>query len=269
MSSTAGPSPRYAIRDAVEDLPLAVAADVHDFFVGGHVSGPAAAADLDEWTFTVSGFTPVPPLPPLGGGDAGSASLGYIKIQVLGGDGVPLGGYTAWDAELTRIGPDLHRLTCATAILPDRDAESVWELWRSGGPARTNLWTEVPVGRREGWLQVVALNAFATGSANNVASPVGEIELDGSNIVDMASLYLAFGEAVNGPGGYFGWNLDALRDCLDGGWGATAKPKIRWRDFAVAQRNLTETRETLNGVESVLDIALSVIRRSGADLDLR
>lgn len=30
----------------------------------------------------------------------------------------------------------------------------------------------------------------------------------------------SIGEAINGPGGYFGWNLDALHDCLRGGFGA-------------------------------------------------
>ncbi|WP_330479236.1 barstar family protein [Streptomyces platensis] len=45
--------------------------------------------------------------------------------------------------------------------------------------------------------------------------------LDGRHIVDRDSFSCAIGEAINGPGGYFGWNFDALDDCLRGGWGAT------------------------------------------------
>ncbi|MGR7001821.1 barstar family protein [Yinghuangia aomiensis] len=33
---------------------------------------------------------------------------------------------------------------------------------------------------------------------------------------------MALGETVNGPGGYFGGNLDALDDCLGGTFGYTA-----------------------------------------------
>lgn len=44
--------------------------------------------------------------------------------------------------------------------------------------------------------------------------------LDGSFIDDIPSLYLALGEAINGPGGYFGACLDSLSDCLCGGFSA-------------------------------------------------
>ena len=37
------------------------------------------------------------------------------------------------------------------------------------------------------------------------------------------------GEVVNGPGGYFGSNLDAFADCLCGGFGTPDEPyAIRW-----------------------------------------
>ncbi len=44
-------------------------------------------------------------------------------------------------------------------------------------------------------------------------------ELDGSAINNPDDLYRLLGEAVNGPGGYFGANLDSLNDCLGGGFG--------------------------------------------------
>ncbi|MFD9242801.1 barstar family protein [Streptomyces sp. NPDC059556] len=42
------------------------------------------------------------------------------------------------------------------------------------------------------------------------------------------------GEAVNGPGGYFGWNLDALDDCFFGGWGAAPAFTLFWGSSAEA-----------------------------------
>ncbi|MFE0701069.1 barstar family protein [Streptomyces sp. NPDC058872] len=54
-------------------------------------------------------------------------------------------------------------------------------------------------------------------------APAGQVfTLGGRHIVDRDAFYCAIGEVVNGPGGYFGWNPDALDDCLRGGWGATA-----------------------------------------------
>lgn len=40
--------------------------------------------------------------------------------------------------------------------------------------------------------------------------------------------YCAMGEAVNGPGGYFGATLDGLHDCLRGGSGITAPFDLVW-----------------------------------------
>ncbi|MFH8618151.1 barstar family protein [Streptomyces sp. NPDC017979] len=43
--------------------------------------------------------------------------------------------------------------------------------------------------------------------------------IDGSTIAGLPDFWRAIGEAVNGPGGYFGSNFDALADCLGGGYG--------------------------------------------------
>jgi hypothetical protein len=54
-------------------------------------------------------------------------------------------------------------------------------------------------------------------------------------------LYCAIGEAVNGPGGYFGWNLDAVNDCFRGRWGAAPGCTIYWDHSRIARESLTET----------------------------
>ncbi|GAB3130917.1 barstar family protein [Tsukamurella serpentis] len=43
--------------------------------------------------------------------------------------------------------------------------------------------------------------------------------VDGRRVADADGFYTELGRAVNGTGGYFGSNLDALVDCLRGGFG--------------------------------------------------
>ena len=43
--------------------------------------------------------------------------------------------------------------------------------------------------------------------------------IDGRKIKSAKDFYREIGRAVNGRGGYFGRNLDALADCLRGGFG--------------------------------------------------
>ena len=67
--------------------------------------------------------------------------------------------------------------------------------------------------------------------------PPGRVShLDGTHVTDEVAFYLALGEAINGPGGYFGWNLDALSDCLSGGFGARSPFRLMWNDSHVARR---------------------------------
>lgn len=64
-----------------------------------------------------------------------------------------------------------------------------------------------------------------------------EFQLDGARAVDRAGLYAALGEAVNGPGGYYGRNLDALADCLRGGFGPVPPFTLVWHRAEVARHS--------------------------------
>lgn len=59
------------------------------------------------------------------------------------------------------------------------------------------------------------------------------VVVDGRFATDVAGMYLAIGEAVNGPGGYFGASPDALADCLCGGFGATVPFTMKWTSVDV------------------------------------
>ncbi|GGF15894.1 barstar family protein [Williamsia phyllosphaerae] len=65
-------------------------------------------------------------------------------------------------------------------------------------------------------------------------------EIDGSAISSAADFYAEIGRAVNGPGGYFGSNLDALADCLRGGFGTPESGDFEfvWRDSATTRAQL-------------------------------
>jgi RNAse (barnase) inhibitor barstar len=64
--------------------------------------------------------------------------------------------------------------------------------------------------------------------------------VDGGLVGSLEDFWRVMGEAVNGPGGYFGQNLDAFNDCLSGGFGTPDDGGfvVEWRDHEVSRRNL-------------------------------
>ncbi len=86
--------------------------------------------------------------------------------------------------------------------------------------------------------------------------------VDGSRIDSRLDLFAELGRAVNGPDGYFGSNLDALADCLRGGFGTPEDEEFRFvlDDAAHAEAALSE--RTWNGL-------LAVFEESGVELELR
>lgn len=64
--------------------------------------------------------------------------------------------------------------------------------------------------------------------------------LDGRQIRTLEDFWRVIGEAINGPGGYFGRNLDAFADCLSGGFGAPDDDDyvVEWRDHQVSRQHL-------------------------------
>ena len=64
--------------------------------------------------------------------------------------------------------------------------------------------------------------------------------IDGRKIKSINDFYRQIGFSVNGPGGYFGRNLDALADCLRGGFGTPDhRPfEFEWQHSALSRRFL-------------------------------
>jgi hypothetical protein len=61
--------------------------------------------------------------------------------------------------------------------------------------------------------------------------------LDGTRIRTLEDFWRVIGEAINGPGGYFGSNLDAFADCLSGGFRTPDDDDhvVEWRDHRVSR----------------------------------
>jgi RNAse (barnase) inhibitor barstar len=92
--------------------------------------------------------------------------------------------------------------------------------------------------------------------------------IDGRKIKSVRDFYREIGYSVNGPGGYFGQNLDALADCLRGGFGT---PKDRpyefaWEHSALSRRHLTGQRA---GQRPFFDAVRDVFAEAGITLNLR
>ena len=100
-------------------------------------------------------------------------------------------------------------------------------------PERVGAWIELSAPARAVWLQRVRGHYFANGHRTLVTKPAGSvIRLDCATISDVDGFWCSLGEAVQGPGGYFGSHIQALDDCLVGGFGLVTPCVLRLSDEA-------------------------------------
>jgi RNAse (barnase) inhibitor barstar len=92
--------------------------------------------------------------------------------------------------------------------------------------------------------------------------------IDGRKIQSASDFYREIGSAVNGPGGYFGRNLDALADCLRGGFGTPEhRPyAFEWQHSAASRHYLDDVRY---GTQTLFDAISDVFKDAGVTLRLR
>lgn len=168
--------------------------------------------------------------------DAGEEDLGHAELLRLDTHGRPVqaaveGELTAWIPSAR--GPGLVDLTLEPwSDRPPTAAEQVWSLWDRGRPTEPNLWAHCGTAGRGFWLDTALANRDTSGAD----APAGTTyHLDGRHITDDAAFFCALGEAVNGPGGYFGHCLDGVRDALRGHFGATSPFTLVWHDAPTAR----------------------------------
>lgn len=83
--------------------------------------------------------------------------------------------------------------------------------------------------------------------------------IDGTRVGSKADFFNEIGRAVNGDGGYFGSNLDALADCLRGGFGTPED-----RRFRFVMTDYRDIKEALG--EDTWSTVLSIFTTEGVDL---
>ncbi|WP_434659637.1 barstar family protein [Paenibacillus polymyxa] len=105
----------------------------------------------------------------------------------------------------------------------------LWEFLKCSQSLENNIWQGFSNEERSGWLNVTRIHS----ASNHFARPDkrGEVyTLDGEHIFDFTTFFIALGEAINGPGGYFGFSLDSISDCLCGSFGAVGPFTIHWKN---------------------------------------
>lgn len=146
-------------------------------------------------------------------------------------------------------------------------AREIWDRWHLGRPTVPNQWAGYDRTLRHEW-SGAALARHPHGGSDR---PAGRAyHLDGRFVTDVEGFYCALGEAVNGPGGYFGWNLDALDDCLRGRWGAAAPFRLEWHDAETARRHLLPGWDAHRDAPAVtMDYLLGMFAEHGILIELR
>ncbi|MEV6033394.1 barstar family protein [Nonomuraea sp. NPDC052116] len=223
---------------------------------------------------TLIGFRPEAPLPRFVEGQRITASL--IAIQrdghIAGWAGMLSAAVVS--ARPSRLGDGLLDIALDGGVGEPwlSGAREIFQMWYDGGPAEPNLWARYDRLLRREWLGVAAGHR-PQGLPDKPADTT--YHLDGRLVTDIDAFYCTIGEAINGPGGYFGSNLDGLHDCLFGGWGAARPFRLVWHHSDVARRHLVpgydrpthDPRCWRPNVE--LDDLLEIFSDRGVEVELR
>lgn len=192
--------------------------------------------------------------------------LGDAVLEVLSDSGRTLGDYALWETRLNvPAGAAQATLIAGLGTLPHAGAEWAWEQWRSARPAQPNLWARLPVGQREAWLEVAGIVALREHRTPYPAL-TERIDLDGRHIDDLASLLCALGEALAGPGGWCASGLAGLTDCLRHAPRAAARPRLVWREMAVAERGLARKVEVDGQQLTYFDVVRAVLADGSVEI---
>jgi RNAse (barnase) inhibitor barstar len=136
--------------------------------------------------------------------------------------------------------------------------------WYAGRPAEKNLWAGYDRDLRHHWAGV----ALGLRSAAPDRPAGTRYDLDGRFVTDVEGFYCAIGEAINGPGGYFGWNLDALDDCLS--FGARTPSRLAWHDSAIARQHLVAGYDRRRLCPAItMDHLLDMLTAGNVEIELR
>jgi RNAse (barnase) inhibitor barstar/predicted RNase H-related nuclease YkuK (DUF458 family) len=113
-----------------------------------------------------------------------------------------------------------------------KGTKKIWNIRLNDKILQYNVWTKLKKNERQAWLEI-ALNF-----QKNIDKKDLNILLYGELIVDEDSFFCCLGEAINGPGGYFGRSLMSLDDCFNGGFGVEQPLTIIWVNHEFSRKKL-------------------------------
>lgn len=155
---------------------------------------------------------------------ASKCRISGIHISMLEQDGKIIGSYFFVPEKLISFHKDVIfqeeislNLSGGFSSAPSFEALEIWDKWMISKPVVINTWASLSKKQRLGWLEVVRIHSNF--NKNNTAENK-HYYLDMTYVMDSISFFCALGEAMNGPGGYYGFNLDSVEDCFCGGFGA-------------------------------------------------
>ncbi|WP_433790011.1 barstar family protein [Actinoplanes sp. CA-252034] len=143
----------------------------------------------------------------------------------------------------------------------------LWDMWRAGGPTEPNQWAGLDRSGRYLWVRAAAVHRVRAPD-----KPDGTVyHLDGRHVTDYDGFYCAIGEAINGPGGWFGGDLFWLHEnAATGDGGATPGFRLIWHDSEVARRHLVAGYDRKSWTAAVtFDELVAYLTGEGVRVELR
>ncbi|GAA0345678.1 barstar family protein [Streptomyces blastmyceticus] len=147
-------------------------------------------------------------------------------------------------------------------------ARQAWEDWYERSmPSTVNTWAGYPPEGRKEWLKFSAPGRFPRWKPEEDEKG-GTYHLDGRYVTDEAGLHCAVGEALKGPGGYFGRDWYSFKAYLEGGYGVGLPFTLVWHDSQVTLKALAGTINPENGL-SYAEEVVDLMRRWGVTVVLK
>lgn len=172
-------------------------------------------------------------------------------IDVLDNEGRSIGQYGVYVEQCIKYSSlsemkkgDNLTLICLLHSAAIGNEIRLWDKWRSSKPNKKNEWVILSDEDRIAWVNItmkyfLSRKRVCDEPYENIIG--GTYYLDGSNITTFESFFCAFGEAMNGPGGYYGFDNFNIEDCLTGGFRVCSPFKLIWKNSTVALKNLTKS----------------------------
>jgi hypothetical protein len=144
-------------------------------------------------------------------------------------------------------------------------ARPIWETWYRGAPTTRNQWAPYSAQGRSEWLDLTATRM----SGQRPDRSGGTHHLDGKFVTDVPGLHCAMAEALVGPGGYFGREWNAFKDCLGGGFGVALPFTLIWHDADVARQALADVVSDPDDGLSYFEDIVALLKRCGVTVVLQ